>query len=502
MTGLRQHRREWRSLWVATICTVVVAAGACTTTPTDHSVPHVELVGSGFELSWPATAPAGATYVVERMGVGPSSPHGWTRVAATASTSATDTGVVVGDTYMYRLGVGSNGSTPKTWSISVRSTFVTPTLPVLRISTTGHAPVTSTDVYVPGTVAVEANGSPYQGFTAAVAQVRARGNSTAAAEKKPYKVKLDKKASVLGLPAEKDWVLLANWFDRSNLRNVAALDIGAMVMPTWTPHHRLVEVVLNGDYRGVYLLTEQVEVGPDRVAVTEMTPQDVTGDAVTGGYLIEVDARLEENHEPGFRSSMNVPVVVKDPEPAEPQQMVYIRSWVDDVERRLRSPDRADPTKGYRAVLDEESLVDWYLVQEVTRNQDVGFSSAFLHKDRGGILRFGPLWDFDLSIGSQRGVAPQPVDGWQARTRMPWGQYLFQDPTLITAISTRWAEVRDDVLAVAAALPVAGASISTATLSDAARWGPSPTPAADDPAFLRSWMEQRVAWLDSQYPTP
>lgn len=502
MAGRIQHHRTLRSLWVATICTAVVAAGACTTTPTDHTVPHVELVASGFEVSWPAAGPAGTTYTVERLGLGPSSPHDWTRVATTTSTSSIDRGLVVGDRYMYRLGVTSNGSVPGTWNVSLGALYVIPTLPVVRISTQGHAPVTSTEVYVPGTVAVTPNGGPLPGLTPTMAKVRARGNTTAGPEKKPYKVKLDTEASVLGLPAARDWVLLANWYDRSNLRNVAALDIGATVMPTWTPHHRLVEVVLNGDYRGVYLLTEQVEVGPDRVAVTEMTPQDVTGDAVTGGYLLEVDARLEANHEPGFRSSMNVPVVVKDPEPAEPQQMAYARSLIDDLETRLRSPDRADPTNGYRAVLDPESLVDWYLVQEVTRNQDVGYPSAFLHKDRGGLLRFGPLWDFDRSIGSPSGVPPQTVDGWQARTAMPWGQYLFQDPTLIAEISARWAEVRDDVLAVAAALPVAGASISTATLSDAARWGPSPTPAADDPAFLRSWMEQRVAWLDSQYPTP
>ena len=497
MTGARARRRF--AALAAPVVLAIVAA-SCTVSPSvgPGTIPlRTTLAASGFDLAWSGDLPAGSTYTVQGRSLGPGRPTDWTSQPVGTATSATFTDVEDGDTYLLKVIVVAEDGTTTAWSDIATATFVRPTLPVVRIETAGRAPILSKEQYVAGTLALDPNGSGYPAVTGA-AEVRVRGNSTALPDKKPYKIKLGTKASLLGMPTEKDWVLLANWFDRSNLRTHAAFELGRSTDLAWSPRDRFVEVVVNGDYRGVYLLTEQVEVSAQRVGITEMGDADVSGEALTGGYLLEVDQRLEQNQEPGFRSAAGVPIVVKDPEPAAPEQMDYVRALVADLEQRLYSPDFADPATGYRAVLDTSSLIDWYLVEETMRNQEAWFSSTFMTKDRGGRLQMGPLWDFDLSSGSPTSVE-QGTEGWRARIANPWSARLFEDPTLVAEVRARWAQLEPAFRQVAASLSTTGAAIAPATASDRARWGDSIAPAADSPAFLRSWLEQRIDWLDAQY---
>ncbi len=494
-----RRRRAALRLGIAAIA-LAVLAGSCTPGPTGgtSALPlHVSLGDDGLDLSWSGSVPAGTTFSVQVLGLGPTRPTGWESSDVGAATGTTVTDVVDGDSYLLKVqGVTASGATVA-WSDNVMATFVRATLPVIRIDTEQRTPILSTDEYVTGTVAVDPNGSGDTATTGA-ASVRVRGNSTAQPDKKPYKIKLDTKASLLGMPTEKDWVLLANWYDRSNLRNHTAFELGRRTGLPWTPRDRFVEVVVNGDYRGVYLLTEQVELSAQRVGITEMDDDDVAGDALTGGYLLEIDQRLEQNQEPGFRTPAGVPFVVKDPEPATDEQMAYIRGVVLDAEQRLFSPTFTDPTSGYRAVVDTASLVDWYLVEEVMRNQEAWFSSTFLTKDRLGRLSFGPLWDFDLSSGSPTAVAQSP-QGFTARVTGQWAGRLFEDPSFMTEVRARWAQLEPSFRSVAASLTATGESIAPAAASDRARWGTSAAPASDTPTFLRSWLEQRIDWLDAQY---
>ncbi|UDY37798.1 CotH kinase family protein [Dermatobacter hominis] len=486
----------------AVVTTLVLAllAASCTTSPSvgpGTITLRTTLVATGFELAWSGEIPAGTTATVQVRSLGPDHPTGWVSQQAGTATSATFTDVDDGDTYQLKVIAVAGDGTTAAWSDITTATFVRTTLPVVRIETAGRAPVLSTEDYVAGTLSLDPGTTGFPAVTGA-AEVRVRGNSTALPDKKPYKVKLQTKASLLGMPTEKDWVLLANWFDRSNLRTHTAFELGRSTGLAWTPRDRFVEVVVNGDYRGVYLLTEQVEVSAQRVGITEMDEADVSGEALTGGYLLEVDQRLEQNQEPGFRSAAGVPIVVKDPDPAAPEQLDHVRSLVADLEQRLYSPGFADRTTGYRAVLDTPSLVDWYLVEEVMRNQEAWFSSTFMTKDRGGLLEMGPLWDFDLSSGSPTSVE-QGTQGWKARIANPWSARLFEDPTLVAEVEARWAQMEPAFRQVAAGISATGAALAPATASDRARWGDSTSPTADSPAFLRSWLEQRIDWLDAQY---
>ncbi len=345
---------------------------------------------------------------------------------------------------------------------------------------------------------LDPNGSGFDAYSGTL-QMRGRGNSTWGYPKKPYKLKLDSKASLMGIAKNKDWVLLANWVDRSQMRNWTAGEISRATDLDWTPTFRHVEVILNGEYQGVYNLTEQVEVKDDRVEIEEMEPTDIAGNEVTGGYLLEIDDRLEENDEPGFRTGKNVPVVVKDPDPMAPEQRNYIRNHVQTFENRLMGQDFTDPVLGYRPYLDVNAFIDLWTVQELARNGDSYWSSTYFTKERGDDrLRFGPMWDFDRSMGSPVTFRPQPPEGWYARDRGAWTKRLFQDPAFATEVRTRWEQLAPVFSTLPAQLDAVAATIEPAMPNDEARWSYTRGP-QDQSAFLSDWLRTRIDWMSAAF---
>jgi hypothetical protein len=422
----------------------------------------------------------------------------WASLGSTSATSATFDAVSARTRYTFR--VRASGSYP--WSPAVSTWYVEPVLPVLHIETDGNAPILDRENYVPGTVTLDPNGSAFAAYAGTMG-IRGRGNSTWNYSKKPYRLKLDTKAPLMGLGAERDWALLANAVDESQLRTYAAMQASSMTSLAYTPSVRHIEVVLNGQYHGVYMLTEHQEVGEDRIDITEMEDTDNAGIEVTGGYRLEIDARLEENREPGWRTTQNVPVVVKDPDPATPQQWAYITSHVQAFENALFAPNFADPVNGYRRYLDVDAFIDHYLVQELTKNQDAFWSSTFFTKERGeDRLRFGPVWDFDNSMGSLRGSADLGPEGFRARGAGPWSARIFQDPSFVAQVAQRWQELRPLFATIPDQLLAKGAELRPAIDNDLPVWHPAdqgvrPT---DTPQFLAEWLVDRMAWLDAQYP--
>jgi hypothetical protein len=484
----------------AALAVAVLAALAAACTPPSEPDPYLlrPALGDGaIQLTWqaPGGEPA-SSYVVQWR----TDELDWSTFEDTAATAATFTEVTDRTRYTFR--VRAQDST--TWSRSVPVWYVDLQLPVLRIDTVGDAPILDRENYVPGTVTLEPNGSAFEPYTGTIG-IRGRGNSTWTYSKKPYKMKLDKKSELMGLGEERDWALLANAVDESQLRTYAAMQASEMTDLPYTPAVRHIEIVLNGQYQGVYVLTEHQEPGEDRVDITEMEDTDNTGVEVTGGYRLEIDDRLEENQEQGWRTARGVPVVIKDPE-TTPQQWAYITNYVQAFETALFSPNFTDPVNGYRRYLDVDSFIDHYLVQEITKNQDVFWSSTFFTKERGDdLLRFGPVWDFDRSMGSLKGVVDLGPEGFRARGRGPWSNRIFQDPTFVAQVAERWQELRPAFATLPDLIMAKGAELSSAIQSDLPVWHYPGTPAldtTDTPEFLADWMLARMAWLDTQYPPP
>lgn len=450
-------------------------------------------------LAWTDPPGGGSTFDVQMLVDG----VGWTDLPDAAGPSATVTGLAPRTRTMFRVrAAGDGGSTsPGPWSTGVAFVYVEPVLPVLRIDTEDSQPVVDKENYVRATMTLDPNGTAFAPYSGTLG-IRGRGNSTWAYPKKPYRLKLDTKSPMMGMAAERDWVLLANYVDRSQLRTWTAGEISRTTELQFTPTFHHVEVVLNGEYVGVYQLTENIEPGAARVDIDELEPGDDAPPEVTGGYLLEIDARLEENDEPGWRTDRWVPVVVKEPDPTTPAQRTYIKGHVDDFEDALFSPDYRDPALGYRRYLDVASFADHYLVQELTQNQDVFFSSTFFTKHRGDDrLRFGPMWDFDRSMGSPSSYVDPSPEGWWARTRGPWSNRLFTDPALVQDVAARWSQFEAGFRTLPERIEDLGTQLAPAVLNDAARWRYDPAP-TDDPTYLSNWLQARIDWIDGQLSPP
>jgi hypothetical protein len=339
--------------------------------------------------------------------------------------------------------------------------------------------------YVPGTVTLD-------GVTR-VTEVRGRGNSTWGWAKQPYKLKLEEDAALVGSRDYDEWVLLAGYADRSSLRTAAAFAIAAQTRLKWTPRFRFVEVVLNGQSQGLYMLTEQVEEGKGRVNL----PDD--------GYLLEFNQRYLRDDEPGFRTRWGSAIAFKDPDEVTRKQRREVRRAVSRFERVLYGPDFADPETGYAAYVNVRKLIDWYLVEELFANQDSNFqSSVNVSWVPGKRFVFGPVWDFDLSAGTRWRGSSQPTT-WHTRVGRHWVSRMLQDPAFSARVKSRWARLKPIARQVVSQIPAAAATLAPAAEADWAQWHASGdldwshrgSTREAEVDFLGNWLTRRIQWLSN-----
>lgn len=380
-------------------------------------------------------------------------------------------------------------------------------VPTIAITTDGGAPINH-DTYVSGSITISAAGQlpAYSGTL----QIKGRGNSTWGMPKKPYRIKLDSKAGLLGMHEDKNWALLANYADKSMLRNRIGQTLGRELQMGWSPDSRFAKLTLNGQYQGLYELIETIRVSADRVDITEMEPGDVALPEVSGGYLFEIDQRRDCAANVFFTTAQNVPICIDTPDEDEivPQQLAYLSGYVQGAEDALYAADFADPQTGYRAWLDPASFVDWYLVNELVANVDAAtYSSIWNFKDRNGLMRRGPLWDFDLGTGNANYRTCADPRGFWVHDGI-WYERLFQDPTFAAQVRARWDATRASVFdTLPELIDSQAASIAGAMPANTARWPimtsyvwPNVVVTGSwegELAYNKDWLLQRIAWLDA-----
>jgi len=339
-------------------------------------------------------------------------------------------------------------------------------------------------------------------------QIRGRGNSTWGMPKKPYRLKLTDKQSLLGMPSSKDWVLLANYSDKTLLRNKLALELGAGIGMPWTPRTAFVELYLNNRYDGVYLLAENIKIAKDRVNIDELEDEDVAADHISGGYLLEVDFR-HDGHTM-ITATDQLPIVFQSPEEPAPAQEAYIKGYIDEFERVLHSADFANPVTGYAAYIDVDSFIRWFLVNEIFRNRDANmWSSCWMYKPRGGKLHMGPLWDFDIAAGNINYDNGYLAAGWWVHDG-PWFERLFEDPVFVARVRQIWSEIEADQLpAMLASIGAHATALQQSQLNNFQRWPilesyvwpnfsiPGSYPA--EISYLNNWLTTRITWLGGQF---
>ena len=326
--------------------------------------------------------------------------------------------------------------------ISISSVYPS-LLPRVYITTPDKQTITSKTVWLEGSNIriVDENGDENLNVTTSV---RGRGNSTWTYKKKPYAIKLDKKAEVLGMPKHKRWVLLANYLDRTLLRNDVAFEMGRRVME-WAPRGKFVELYLNGKHLGNYYLCEQIKVDENRVNVDELDKESDFTDSsqVTGGYILEFDTYGPTDEINYFYTTvLKYPVTIKEPDEDVITSWthlgyLYIEKYLNDIELLL-SDDKNDRARWdeLNDLIDVKSYIDWWLIHELTGNREpVHPKSSYMFKKRDGKLFAGPVWDFDYGTFKDKGDS---VNGSTL-----WYYYLLRYPEYKSALKEHWAELKD-----------------------------------------------------------
>ena len=378
--------------------------------------------------------------------------------------------------------------------------------------------------------------------------IEIRGASSSGWSKKSYSIETEKpdssnnNVSLLGLPKENDWVLYAPYYDRSLMRNVLTYHL-AREWGWYAPRTRFCELVLNGDYQGVYVLTEKIKRDKNRVAIKKMDNDDNAGDSLTGGYIFKVD---KEPWKPGFDGRYKpdpdddlltrYQYVYPKADRITPSQEDYISHYFWSFEDAIHSNHPHDTTNGYPAYLNVASFVDNYIINELSKNVDGYRLSSYYYKDRdsrGGKITAGPVWDYNFSFGNvayyhaeragewnlQYLISPHFLHGGDPFLVPSWWDPLIHDSLFVEEVIRRWHELRQSLLTpetINAFIDAVADTLDEAKDRNFTIWpgpgdpklpgdgwfppmGPTEhfTSYADEISYLKSWTAQRITWIDN-----
>jgi CotH kinase protein len=381
-------------------------------------------------------------------------------------------------------------------------------LPVMSINTVDAAPITSEDDYVDATLSIVDTAHPSNNYTGTT-EIKGHGNSTWIMPKKPYRLNLDSKAPLLGMTSDSNWILLANYDDKTMLRNDVSFKISQMFGMAWTPSTEFVEVYINGVYNGTYELSEKVEVSKARLNIGSIDDTDNSGNDLTGGYIGEIDHYNGETFM--MTSLVGLPIGIDDPDPPTTEQSTYFSTNFKLAENSMYNTNFKDPTTGWQAYWDEASLVNWFLVEELAGNQDADdWSSDYFYKPRSDPKFYrGPVWDMDITFGNDNGYPIASPNAPWVSVNSQWYAQLFKDPAFTAAVKAQWAVVRPQVLTLPAYIDTRAAALNLAQQNNFARWPilgeivwPNTEAAGTytgEVEFMKTWLNSRIAYMDSQY---
>lgn len=357
----------------------------------------------------------------------------------------------------------------------------------------------------------------------AVEEIHGRGNSTWDCDKKPYTMKLLNKEDLFGMGECKKWVLLANYYDKALMRDKLAYNLaGDMGMP-YASKSVFVDVVMNDRYVGSYLLTEKVEVKTNRVEIQDLDDYPSASDesVINGGYLLELKpyerVHTEGNDDVYFATNHNKKaVVIESPslnKNYNSAQYEYIEDYYHRFEEALYSYDFTNSQgERYTDLIDMDSFVDFYIINEVFKNNDALYASAFFYKDVDSKMCIGPIWDLDLSAGTYACNETEDPEGFFMRWQYMY-ERLFEDPEFANKVVDRYYEIRDYVVKMYSDDNEEGisdigkyaAQLDISQEMNFEKWGMGNRgwqavlcqgSYEAEVEYLEDWMEKRIVWLD------
>jgi hypothetical protein len=433
-------------------------------------------------------------------------------------------------------------------SHSFSQTFTSSNLPVIVINTNNQTIVDEPKITADMGIIFNGVGArnnvtdPFNNFNGKIG-IEIRGSTSQDLfPKKQYGIELRDAAgqgidvSLLGLPKKDDWVLFAPYNDKSLMRDVLAYKLGRD-LGRYASRFRYCELVLNGQYQGIYVLLEKVKRDKNRVNIDKLDPVEITGDNLTGGYIVKLD-KTEGSGGQGWTSGYtplgrkgNQTIYFQYEYPKQEdiasQQKQYIKDYFMVFENTLAGNNFKDPITGYANLIDVESFVDYFIANEVSRNPDAYRLSTYIHKKKdsdGGKIAMGPIWDFNLGFGNVDFCAKGKPEGFIINYNsicsddfwlIPfWWSRLFQDDAFKTKVANRWSSLRTGVYQTSRIMTFID-SVATELNKESQqrnfqRWpvlgqyvwpnsfvGQSFQQEVD---WLKDWLNKRLVWLDMNIP--
>lgn len=368
--------------------------------------------------------------------------------------------------------------------------------------------------------------------------IETRGNSTQLYEKKTYTIELWDEAEneisepLLGMGKEEDWILHAMVLDKTQLRVPLCFDLFRK-MGHYAANYRYVELIVDGEYQGVYILTEKLKRDDDRVDIAKLDEDDIAGDSLTGGYILRIDwtwdVQEEDLFESNYESQGGIPMKYQwyypKPDKIKQEQKEYISNYIHDFEDAAFGPDFTNQAGlRYTDYIDLNSFVDFVIINEFAKNSDGYKLSSYMHKDKdskGGKLTAGPIWDFDQSYGLSTVCSSHNPLGWiylknqegcgDLGTMPLWWRVMMEDPIFINRLDCRWKEFRSSFLQLDSLFQ--WMDTQTTLLEDPLgrnfeRWDfignniwfePFPIPETYDEEinYMKNWIQDRLEWMDA-----
>ena len=340
--------------------------------------------------------------------------------------------------------------------------------------------------------------------------------------------------SLLGMPSESDWILNANYTDKSFLRNVMAYQLWHD-MGHYSTRYHFVELILNNQYQGIYILSEKIKRDKNRLNIAKLSNTQNSGDELTGGYIFKVDKQTGSGGS-GWNSSylplanaggQKIFFMYEYPSETDitSQQKIYLQSQVFNFETALKSSNFADTVNGYRKYASEKTFIDYFLVNEISKNVDGYRISTYLNKERdskGGKIRMGPVWDYDIAWHNANYCEGDLTTGWAYQFpctddywQVPfWWSRLLEDPLYKNHLACRWQSLRQTTLSNAwfdHYIDSIAGQLNEAQVRNFTQWPilgiyvwpnpwPYPSTYQGEVNALKTWIHNRLSWLDNNMP--
>jgi hypothetical protein len=341
--------------------------------------------------------------------------------------------------------------------------------------------------------------------------IEIRGESSSEYPKRSYRFELNDSAGgdtnvvLLGMPRDNDWILYGPFADKAQFRNKMVFDMGRNLDGSYQPRSEFCEFILNGEFMGLYALTETIKREDDRVDIAGLRPDEISGNELTGGYILKYD-----------KPNSFLEIVYPKPDDIQPEQVDYINGFLADYKLVLNNNGFMDPDTGFRKFINDTSLVDYLIVNEITKNADAYKFSTYFYKDRDdrdSRIHYGPLWDYDLAFGNTIFQQAALTTGWQWATgenSMLSVKRLFQDTSLVNLFQERYHVAREGCFSDARLFGYIDSMVNF--LSVPVEYNYQVWPVIDEVLFhpnyistsyeneiwnIKNWLTDRLDWIDA-----